>query len=116
MDATKAAEIEGLQAEFMRSRQLYHDLRGRLLVQHLPFLDQIVSHALRRLPPRVNRDELRSEVATAMLDLLDRYDGRVPLTAFARPRLVGAIKDWCRRQRLVAGREFSLDQLIAEHD
>lgn len=116
MDAPKAEEPDAAWAEFLRSRQQYHDARGKLLVAHLPWLESIVTKAMRRLPARVNRDEIKSEAVLACLDLLDRYDPtRGAFIPFAKARVVGSIGDWVRRQRMTA-REFSLDDLVADHD
>jgi hypothetical protein len=114
MDDSKAAEIEGLRAEFLRSRQAYHDARGRMLVAHLPWLEVVVGRE--RLPPRVRRDEVKSEAGLAMLGVLDAYDpNRGPLIAYAKIRLVGAIGDWVRRSRVTRA-QFSLDELATERD
>lgn len=119
MDVTidpKTADVDKLRAEFLHARQAYHDARGRMLVKYLPWLDAIVSKAMRRLPPRVDRDELRSEAVMAMLGLLDRFDpARASFTTFARPRVVGAIGDWVRRRQLTRA-EISLSDLLMEND
>jgi RNA polymerase sigma factor (sigma-70 family) len=113
----QAAQVDqGEWGQFIAARQRYHDARNAVVLRYAGFVESILARAMRHLPPRVSRDELRSELNLELLKLLDKFDGSGPLTAYARPRLTGALIDLARRQRILRGRERSLEDLIRSGD
>jgi DNA-directed RNA polymerase specialized sigma subunit len=102
-------------AAFLRARLDYHTVRGRMLTDHLVWLESLVSLAMAHLPPRARRDEALSEAVDEMFDLLDRWDpGRASFKHFAGRRVLGRIADWARRKRIVESKFFSLDALLGQ--
>jgi DNA-directed RNA polymerase specialized sigma subunit len=110
MDGTKTAQHESSEVELLRTRQAYHDARGRRLVELLPWLRRVARSAMRRLPPRArDEEEILSEAVDEMIGLLDQWDpARAPLEGFALPRVRGRILDWARRKQHVRDEHFSL--------
>ena len=114
-DEPQSAPAEDPLAVFLRTREAYHEARGRLLVSHLPWLDSVVRRVMPRLPSRVPLEEVHSEAVDAFLALVESYDpARGKLTSFAYRRVVGAIADWMRRARKVYSVQLSLDELLKE--
>jgi RNA polymerase sigma factor (sigma-70 family) len=101
-------------AELLRLRKAHAAARSRLIQRYLPWTHGISSAAHARMPARVRRDEVASEARMGLIQAVDRYEGGTPFEAYARPRVLGAIRDWARRR--LRHPEFSLDDLMTSSD
>jgi RNA polymerase sigma factor for flagellar operon FliA len=71
-----------------------------LVVEHLPLVKAIAVHISRKLPERVDLDDLIQAGTIGLLDALKKFDARdkVAFGAYAKHRIRGAILDSLREQ------------------
>lgn len=67
-----------------------------LVLQHISFAEKIAKFHLKKTPPQVQYDELKSAAYMGLVDAVTRYDGESNFEGFARFRIVGEIKDYLR--------------------
>lgn len=67
-----------------------------LVLQHMSFAEKIAKSHLKKTPPQVQYDELKSAAYMGLVDAVTRYDGKSNFEGFARFRIVGEIKDYLR--------------------
>lgn len=71
--------------------------RETLIVNYLPLVTRVARKLGRRLPARVDRDDLTSWGVLGLIDALDRFDPELgKFETFAAPRIRGAILDEIR--------------------
>lgn len=68
----------------------------RLVVEFMPFADQIAKNKFRKTPPQVQLDELKSAAYLGLCDAATRYDGKRDFKPIAAIRIMGQIKDYLR--------------------
>ncbi len=114
MAETKEYQTEPHWERYLRVK--HHQLaeRSRVVQRYLPWCYSIANAAHAKMPKRIKREDVGSEAVYGMLQSIDRYDGSGPFEAFARPRVVGAIQDWARKN--LRHPEFSLTDLMTSCD
>lgn len=70
-----------------------------LVLQHMSFAEKIAKSQLRKTPPQVQYDELKSAAYMGLVDAATRYNGKSNFESFARFRITGEIKDYLRSLR-----------------
>ncbi len=71
----------------------------QLVVNYIRLAKAIASRRKRTIPPCVSLEELQSAAYMGLVDASKRYDGVQDFSAFARPRIEGAITDYLRELR-----------------
>lgn len=70
-----------------------------LIVDYIRLAKSIAARRKRSIPPCVTFEELQSAAYFGLVDAAKRYDGQQEFSAFARPRIEGAITDYLRELR-----------------
>lgn len=68
----------------------------KIVIEHIPFAENIAKSHFRKTPPQVQLDELISAAYMGLIDAATRYDHKSDFKIFARFRIVGEIKDYLR--------------------
>ena len=74
------------------------EVRNQLVMEHVGFVKSLASRLSHRLPAQIECAELVSVGVIGLIDAADRFEPSrgVPFTAFARPRVHGAMLDSLR--------------------
>lgn len=88
-------------------------VRDALIERHLELVPPIARRVQRRLPPSFELDDLVGEGNIGLMHAASRYrprtHGGTPFSAFARPRIHGAIVDSVRRRCWIENTAFPLE-------
>lgn len=77
----------------------------KLVEEHCWLVLVIAKRIAKRLPRRVQRDDLVSAGYLGMVECAPRFDGRTEFRFFARKRIEGAMLDWMRGEDLLTRQE-----------
>lgn len=67
-----------------------------LVLKHISFAEKIAKFQVKKTPPQVQYDELKSAAYMGLVDAATRYDGKSDFEKFASFRIIGEIKDYLR--------------------
>lgn len=99
--------------DFGGHRERFLAARDRLVEEHLNLVRPIAESIFRRIPPSFDLDDLIAAGNLELLHLATRYrpreHGGAPFSAFARPRIRGAIFDSIRRRKWDEATRPSID-------
>jgi RNA polymerase sigma factor (sigma-70 family) len=91
-----------------------------LTLEHLHLVEPIAWAIQRDLPARFELDDLVNLGRIGLMQAALRYSparhGGTPFSAYARPRIRGAIKDGLRRRNWIEGQHASVEYLRARRD